>query len=70
LSLMVTGSPSNGDVSMESKSIVREFFINPADNVCLQEDEIRHLFFSEELELLFFDYRELVLLPKRECWDY
>jgi hypothetical protein len=34
---------------------------------CLCEEEIRRLFFGEELELLLFDYRELGLLPKREC---
>lgn len=33
---------------------------------CLREDEIRRLFFGDELELLLFDYRELGLLPKRE----
>jgi hypothetical protein len=46
-----------GDESVGSKSTVREFLINQADNACLREDEIRRMFFGEDLELLLFDYR-------------
>lgn len=67
---MAIGSPSKCDESVGSKSTVREFLINQADNACLREDKIRRLFFGEDLELLLLDYRELYLLPKRERWDY
>jgi hypothetical protein len=43
--------------------------MNQTDEACLREDDIRRLFFSEELEMLLFGYKELGLLSKRECRD-
>jgi hypothetical protein len=68
--LTAIGNPSKCDESVGSKSTVREFLINQANNACLREDKIRRMFFGEELELLLCDYRELGLLAMRERWDY
>jgi hypothetical protein len=69
LSMIATRSPSKSNALVGLKSAVQEFLMNQTDEACLREDDIRRLFFGEELEMLLFDYKEFGLLSKRECRD-